>query len=64
MVFYDEPFEHLDVEGVAGVMEMLNEIAEGTGTVLVVTHNSAMKTMFEKSLKVIKGEDGYSTVAS
>lgn len=62
LVFYDEPFEHLDAEGIAGVMELLQDITKKIGTVLVVTHDPELKSMFEKTIKVVKEADGFSTV--
>ena len=64
IVFYDEPFEHLDVEGVAGIMEMLRDIAKEVGTVIVVTHNPELKSMFDdsKGITVVKESDGFSKI--
>ncbi|MBN1224913.1 MAG: hypothetical protein JXB23_16815, partial [Candidatus Aminicenantes bacterium] len=62
LVFYDEPFEHLDAEGVSGVMELLQDVSKRVGTVLVVTHDPELKSMFEKTIKVVKEADGFSTV--
>ena len=59
---YDEPFENLDEEGVANVMEMLTEIAKEIGTCLVVTHNSELKAMIDGTITIIKGKDGYSRI--
>lgn len=59
---YDEPFENLDSEGVANVIEMLNEVSKEVGTVLVVTHNSELKAMFDSTITVVKGKDGYSRI--
>ncbi|MBI9085477.1 MAG: AAA family ATPase [Desulfobacterales bacterium] len=64
VVFYDEPFEHLDAAGVAGVTEMLSEVERKIGTVAVVTHNDEMKSMFDKSITVTKGADGFSRLAA
>ena len=61
---YDEPFEDLDNEGVAYVIEMLNEIAKEIGTVLVVTHNNELKSMFENTITVVKEKDGFSRIAA
>jgi DNA repair exonuclease SbcCD ATPase subunit len=62
IAFYDEPFEHLDGEGVSGVVDMLEEVAKEIPTVLVVTHNSEMKSLFSRSIQVRKGEDGFSHI--
>ena len=59
---YDEPFENLDNEGVANVVEMLQEISKEIGTVLVVTHNSELKAMFDNTITIVKGKDGYSRI--
>ena len=66
IVFYDEPFEHLDAEGVAGIMEMLRDIAKDVGTVIVVTHNPELKSMFDDSrgITVVKESDGFSRIFS
>ena len=59
---YDEPFEDLDAEGVSYVIDLLQEVAKEVGTVLVVTHNDELKSMFRDSITVIKDEDGFSRV--
>jgi DNA repair exonuclease SbcCD ATPase subunit len=61
---YDEPFESLDQEGIANVVEMLNEIAREIGTVLVVTHSDELKAMFDNAITVTKKKDGYSHIAA
>lgn len=64
IIFYDEPFEHLDSTGISGVIEMLAEIEKEIGTVAVVTHNEEMKSMFDKTVTVVKEPDGYSRLAA
>ncbi len=61
---YDEPFENLDGEGVGNVVNMLQEIAKTIGTVLVVTHNDELKALFDNTITVIKGKDGYSRIVA
>lgn len=64
IVFYDEPFEHLDATGVGGVAEMLTAIGKEIGTVAVVTHNDEMKSMFENRISIVKAADGFSRLAA
>lgn len=60
--FYDEPFEHLDAQGVNGVIEILEEVAKSVGTLLTVTHDPNLKALFPDSIKVVKGIDGFSKI--
>jgi len=64
IVFYDEPFEHLDSTGTAGVSEMLSAIQKELGTVAVVTHDDEMKSAFTNTITVVKDTDGYSRLVA
>ncbi len=64
IVFYDEPFEHLDSAGVGGVVEMLSAIEKEIGSVAVVTHDEEMKSAFTKTITVIKDKDEFSHLAA
>ncbi len=50
----DEPFEHLDEEGVEGVFKLLKHAQEEHGTILCITHNEALQDRFNKVWTVDK----------
>jgi DNA repair exonuclease SbcCD ATPase subunit len=54
LLVYDEVFEGLDSIGSEAVIELLKEKARKVGSVLVITHNAALKQLFTKSLVVRK----------
>jgi DNA repair exonuclease SbcCD ATPase subunit len=60
---YDEPFSHMDDTLVERVMTMLQEQAKQVGTVLVITHDTAIKnsSLFQSRYRVVK-KDGISTL--
>lgn len=51
----DEIFDNLDVQGAEQVVDLLiQHVVPVRKTVLVITHNDALKTLFEQRIKVIK----------
>ncbi len=63
LILFDEPFDSsLDPEGIAGVVELLQEISKEIGTVLVVSHIPALKSSCESVIQVIKESDGFSHI--
>lgn len=52
--FFDEPFEALDEAGIEAVMELLAVMVKECGTIFVVTHQPAMKSLFSKVINVVK----------
>ena len=61
LLAYDELFESLDAIGSENVVELLKERADKVGTVIVVSHNQALKPLFDKVITMVK-ENGYSTL--
>lgn len=61
VAFFDEPFEHIDEEGVERVIELLDTATKAHESVFVVTHNEALKAYFPDTLKIIK-EGGFSRI--
>jgi DNA repair exonuclease SbcCD ATPase subunit len=52
--FFDEPFEALDEAGIEAVMELLAVMVEECGTIFVITHQEAMKALFNRVISVTK----------
>ncbi|AIW03494.1 exonuclease [Bacillus phage Moonbeam] len=61
-LLYDEILDGLDEVGVESVVQLLKEKQKQIGTVLVITHSSALKAMFEKVFTVVKNKDGIATL--
>lgn len=58
----DEPFEALDALGCEQVVSLLTKhVVPVSGTVLVMSHNESMKSLFERRILVIK-ENGISRI--
>lgn len=58
----DEIFDNLDVQGSEQVVDLLiQHVVPARKTVLVISHNDSLKTLFEQRLKVVK-ESGVSRV--
>lgn len=54
VAFFDEPFEHIDDEGVERVIELLTNAAKNRESIFVITHNEALKSYFSNTIKVVK----------
>jgi DNA repair exonuclease SbcCD ATPase subunit len=52
--FFDEPFESLDEAGIEAVMELLANMVKECGTIFVITHQEAMKALFNRVITVTK----------
>ena len=61
IALYDECFEALDMIGCENVIEVLREKQSQIGTIFVITHNEALKNLFDKVLTVEK-KDGVSKI--
>lgn len=59
--WFDEPFESMDEAGVEAVMDLLTKMVHECGSIFVVTHQSGMKALFNKSIKFVK-ENGITRV--
>lgn len=59
LALYDECFESLDEIGCENVVLLLKERVAQVGSIFVITHNSALKALFEKVI-TIKKENGMS----
>jgi DNA repair exonuclease SbcCD ATPase subunit len=59
--FFDEPFESLDEAGVEAVMGLLTKLSKDCGSIFVITHQPNMKSLFNKSITMIK-ENGLTRV--
>jgi DNA repair exonuclease SbcCD ATPase subunit len=62
IVVYDEVFDALDSVGSENVITLLKERLDTVGTILVITHNEHLKSMFDKVITVTKNKDKISTV--
>ena len=58
---FDEIFDGLDEDGIMQVMKLLKERNKNIGTILVISHNQALRDMFTNSI-TIKKKDGISYV--
>jgi DNA repair exonuclease SbcCD ATPase subunit len=54
---FDEAFRTLDRTGVARTMEILENLSETIGTILVVEHNDAMQSQFGSHITVTRKDD-------
>ena len=55
MRMLDEPFDSLDASGIERVVDLLQtKVEPRVGTLLVITHNSDMQSLFEKVIHVEK----------
>lgn len=61
-LLYDEILDGLDEVGVENVIQLLKEKQKTIGTVLVITHSSTLKSLFEKVITVTKNKDGESVL--
>lgn len=61
IAIFDEVFDTLDEKGVEGVVELLQEMSNSKSTILVVSHNEALKSYFTNSITMVK-TDGYSRI--
>ena len=59
---YDECFEGLDTVGCESVVEILKQKAKELGTVFVITHNEALKPLFDTVITVSKNRNGQSSI--
>lgn len=54
IALYDECFDGLDTIGCENVIKLLKERLNTVSTIFVITHNQDLKSLFEKSIKVVK----------
>ena len=62
IVLYDEVFDALDEIGAENTIAMLKEKQKDIGTILVITHNAALKNLFDKVITITKNPDGTSVL--
>lgn len=62
VVFYDECFDGLDSVGCERVVELLKGRVKTVGSIYVITHNEALKALFDNVITVVK-KDGISSIA-
>ena len=62
-VVFDEAFESLDPIGCELVINLLQEKAQSCPTILVITHNSHLKDLFDKRIQVCK-QNGETSIKS
>jgi putative ABC transport system ATP-binding protein len=55
LILADEPTGNLDTVNGDGVMALLNEVAEGGTTVVMVTHSMAHVAMVQRTVKLLDG---------
>jgi len=55
LILADEPTGNLDTVNGDGVMALLNEVAEGGTTVVMVTHSMAHAAMVQRTVKLLDG---------
>lgn len=61
IALYDECFDGLDIIGCENVITLLKERLKTVPTIFVITHNTHLAPLFEKSIKVVK-ENGISRI--
>ena len=61
IALYDEIFESLDPIGCESVITLLQEKQKQIGSIFVITHNSALSTLFENTI-TIKKQNGVSHI--
>lgn len=54
LIVYDECFDGLDEVGCENVIELLTEKSKEVGTIMVISHNTELKQLFNKTITVRK----------
>jgi DNA repair exonuclease SbcCD ATPase subunit len=52
--WFDEPFEALDEAGIEAVMDLLANMVSSCGSIFVITHQGAMKSLFNRTISFEK----------
>lgn len=61
-VVYDEVFDALDSVGAENVVTLLRERLKTVPTIFVITHNEHLKSLFDKTITIVKGKDAISRI--
>lgn len=66
VAFFDEPFDHLDEDGIQRVSTTLNQVMQSENergkSIFVISHSGEVRDLFSKGFRVKRGEDGFTKI--
>lgn len=66
VAFFDEPFDHLDEDGIQRVSTTLNQVMQTENergkSIFVISHSGEVRDIFSMGYKVERGEDGFTKI--